>query len=129
MGSWGMDPFDNDDAGDWSWTLEDGAGPEAVRDALAAAVAPSPDESTAAQAVAAAALVAAARGVPVVLPDAMREWLDAQTAGSVGALATEAVAALESVLSGSDLADTWDEQGPAWREQTVVLRDAIAAAG
>jgi hypothetical protein len=124
-----MDPFDNDDAGDWSWTLEDGAGPEAVRDALAAAVAPSPDESTAAPAVAAAALVAAARGMPVVLPDTMQEWLAAQATGSVGVLSPVAVAALDSVLGASELADTWDEQGPAWREQVAAMRDGLAGPG
>ncbi len=128
MGSWGMEPFDNDDAGDWSWTLEDGAGPDAVREALAAA-ASSPDELTAAPAVAAAALVGAAWGVPVALPDAMQEWLTAQDLASVRALADRAVAALDHVLADSELADTWDEQGAEWRTQTKALRDGIAAAG
>lgn len=127
MGSWGMDPFDNDDAGDWSWTLEDGAGPEAVREALVSA-ATSPDELTAAPAVAAAALVGAALGVPVPLPDAMQEWLAAQDLTVVGALAPDAVAALDQVLADSELGDTWDEQGADWREQTQALRDGIAGA-
>lgn len=137
MGSWGMDPFDNDDAGDWAWTLEDGAGPEVVRDALVAATAPAsgetegpdePDEPAEAPAVAAAALVAAALGVPVALPDTMREWLAAQDEGAVRALAPEAVAALDSVLASSELADLWDEQGSDWRDQTRTTRDAIASA-
>jgi hypothetical protein len=123
-----MDPFDNDDAGDWSWTLEDGAGPEALREALAAATTASPDELVAAPAVAAAALVASALGVPVTLPEPMQEWLAAEDADAVRALAPEAVAAVDSVLEASDLASTWDEQGPAWREQTRAMRDAIAAA-
>ncbi len=129
MGSWGMDPFDNDDAGDWSWTLEDGAGPEALREALAAATSTSPDELVAAPAVAAAALVASALGVPVALPEPMQEWLAAEDPSAVRALAPEALAAVDSVLEASDLASTWDEQGPAWREQTRAMRDAIAAAG
>lgn len=127
MGSWGMDPFDNDDAGDWSWILEDGAGPEAVREALAAG-ATSTDELTAAPAVAAAALVGAAWEVPVVLPDAMQEWLAAQDTASVRALAEGAVAALDKILADSELADTWDEQGDGWRTQTEALRDGIADA-
>jgi len=132
MGSWGMDPFDNDDAGDWAFTLEEGAGPEAVRDALVAVTAPvepdEPDELAEAPAVAAAALVAAALGVPVVLPDEMREWLAAQDEGTVRALEPEAVAALDAVLSSSELADLWDEQGSDWRDQTRATRDAIASA-
>jgi hypothetical protein len=131
MGSWGMDPYDNDDAGDWAWTLEDGAGPEAVRDALVAATVPPSDEMdepAEAPAVAAASLVAAALGVPVALPDTMREWLVAQDEGAVRALAPEAVAALDSVLASSELADLWDEQGSDWRDQTRTTRDAIASA-
>jgi hypothetical protein len=126
MGSWGLDPFDNDDAGDWSWTLEDGAGPEALRDAFAAVVPPSADASAGANAVAAASLVAAARGVRVTIPESMQEWLEAQDGPTVAALAPEAVAALDAVLSGSEVAATWDEQGAEWRERTRAMRAALA---
>ena len=85
MGSWGLDPFDNDDAGDWSWTLEDGAGPEALRDAFAAVATPSEDPADGANAVAAASLVAAARGVAVTIPESMQEWLAAQDVPTVAA--------------------------------------------
>lgn len=129
MGSWGMDPFDNDDAADWAYALEDGAGPSALQTALAEVVRrPDPDLLAEAPAVAAAALVAAALGVSVALPDAMREWLAAQDLARVGALAHGAVAALDRVLADSDLADTWGEQGDEWREQTQALRDGIAGA-
>lgn len=126
MGSWGLDPFDNDDAGDWSWTLEDGAGPEALRDAFAAVATPSEDPADGANAVAAASLVAAARGVAVTIPESMQQWLAAQDVPTVAALAPEAVAALDAVLSGSELAALWDEQGQEWRERTRALRADLA---
>jgi hypothetical protein len=126
MGSWGLDPFDDDDAGDWSWTLEDGAGPEALRDAFAAVATPSEDPADSAIAVAAASLVAAARGVPVTIPASMQEWLAARDASIVAALAPEAVAALDAVLADSGLADVWDEQGPEWRQRTRAMRTALA---
>ncbi|GGD13586.1 DUF4259 domain-containing protein [Nocardioides daphniae] len=122
MGAWGTDPFDNDDAADWSYELE-GAGPEVV------AVGLSGDEGDAAI-VAAAAVVASACGVPVTLSPEAEQWLVDQDEDDLRALAPAAVAALEGVLQESELRDLWDESGDdTWLRETTALRDGLGSVG
>ena len=64
MGAWGTGPFDNDDAADWIYAVEDG-GVATVRSALrAVADDDDPDSDIGAAGIAAAELVAAMAGSP-----------------------------------------------------------------
>lgn len=126
MGAWGTAPFDNDDAGDWVFELEDD-GVSAVRTALDL-----PAESTAdrdAAAVAAAAVVALAQGVDVESSAEVDDWLaaaDPPTLDDVRALAPAATAVLRRILDGSELAELHDETGgEEWRERLVAMVDAL----
>ena len=78
MGTWGSGPFDNDDAGDWTYQLTPDADERVVEHALAAVVADSdPDASTSSAAIAAAEVVAAGLGhAHGSLPDEVAEWVE-----------------------------------------------------
>ena len=126
MGAWGTGPFDNDDAGDWVFELEDD-GVAAVRAALDV-----PADSTAdreAAAVAAAAVVALAQGVSVESSAEVDDWLAAAEPSALeelGALAPAAAAVLQRILDGSELADLYDETGDeAWRDHLVAMVAAL----
>lgn len=119
MGAWGSDPFDNDDAADWVYRLEEG-GPEGVVDALT---------GDGAEAAAAAAIVAHAHGVPVTLTPEVELWLQQQDPDAVRVLAPQAAVALDRVLDGSELAQLWAETGDdSWEQETRALRDALRRA-
>ncbi|NHA66553.1 DUF4259 domain-containing protein [Phycicoccus flavus] len=128
MGTWGLRPFENDDAADWVFGLED--------DGLAAVTAAlRTDEGyleapEAAEAVAAAAAVGVVLGVPVESAEEVDEWAAGADPGEVRLLAAEAAAALDRVLDGSELAELHDEAGnDDWRTSTAALRDGLRAAG
>ncbi len=126
MGAWGTGPFDNDDAGDWVFELEDD-GVAAVRAALDV-----PAESTAdrqAAAVAAAAVVALTQGVHVESSAEVDDWLAAAEPSALEelrALALAAAAVLHRVLDGSELAELYDETGEGeWRDRLTVMETAL----
>lgn len=130
MGAWGTGPFDNDDAGDWVFELEDD-GPPAVRAALD--VAPHPSAEVAAAAVAAATVVALALGVPSESSAEVDDWLagaDAAALEELRGLAPAAAAALQQVLDGSELAELYDEVGAdEWRDGLVGLEASLRGGG
>lgn len=112
MGTWGHGPFDNDDAGDWVWELEESQDFSAVQAALEAVTRPgigyieAPDCSTA---VAAAEVVAASLGRPTPsLPKEATAWVASRGSPpkQVVALAKQALAAIKSK---SELRDLWEE--------------------
>lgn len=126
MGAWGTGPFDNDDAGDWVFQLEDDGVP-AVRAALDVAAHPGADE--AAEAVAASTVVALALGAPAESSAEVDDWL--ATAGATAldelrGLAPSAAAALRRVLDGSELAELYDEVGAdEWRDGLIALESVL----
>lgn len=126
MGAWGAGPFDNDDAGDWVFELED-QGVVAVRAALAPPAEPDVEEAGAA--VAAAAVVGLALGAAIESSAEVDEWLaaaDRSTLDELRGLAPTAAAALRRVLDGSELADLYDEAGDeGWRDQLVALEATL----
>ena len=118
MGAWGTGPFDNDDASDWVYGLEDG-GISTVESALSEALEASDLKGpTDRNAIAAGEVVAAALGHPRA---ALTESVLELAAGLEGSVTADHVArarsAAERVLSGSELADLWGESGDAaeWR--------------
>lgn len=111
MGAWGLGPFDNDDAGDWAWGLEESDGFSAVQDALQAVVGGDDylEAPTCSEAVAAAETVAACLGRPVDgLPDEVRTWVGEHPVvpRDIIDLARRAVTAIEA---RSELRELWEE--------------------
>ena len=109
MGAWGMGPFENDDAADWVYEVEDG-GIDAIHDVLDATVdLDEPDASVGAAAVAAAELVAVIAGQPgPPLPGDVAA-LVAGLGPVEPTLIDAALAAVAHVRSNGELAELWAE--------------------
>ncbi len=111
MGAWGTGMFDNDDAADWAYELDEAVDLTPVREALAAATDGDGylERPEGACAVAAAAVLAATfdgdlRG----LPERVGEWVDGQPGTSTTGDARLALDALVRVISeDSELAELW----------------------
>jgi hypothetical protein len=130
VGASGAGAFDNDDAMDFLAELPS-RGTAALQEALTEVVALGPDDyleaPEASRAVAAAELVAAMLGAAAVdLPQEAAEWLaDAQAPDP--SLQASAVAALERVVSNSELAELWEDSGDdAWRTQQADLMQRVS---
>ncbi|TXS35324.1 DUF4259 domain-containing protein [Streptomyces sp. t39] len=135
MGTWDIGHFDNDTAADFSGSLDDAAEadrPGILRETLlrVAGTQEYLDGDEAAEAVAAAALVAAQcpGGEPVTTPYGPDEPIPALPED----LRALAVSALDRTLrKPSELPELWDESGsgPAWRAGVGRLREVLAADG
>ena len=90
-GAWGTGSFENDDALDWAAQCTEASGPSAIAAALEAALSGDVIEAPdGAMAIAAAEVVAAARGKPgAKLPDTLRVWLSRQPQAQIARLAGE----------------------------------------
>lgn len=111
MGAWGPGPFDNDTAGDWVRGLSD-LDPEGLRDVLrATARAEQLDAPQAAEALAAAEVVAAAAGAPIdPLPDEVHAWIAANPEPATEEDRRLAATAVRRVCrADSELAELWAE--------------------
>ncbi|MFD7237712.1 DUF4259 domain-containing protein [Streptomyces syringium] len=133
MGTWDIGPFENDMAADFACTLDEAAENDReaiVRQALVATINTQGylDSSEGAEAVAAAALVAARcpRGEPVSSVYGPKEPMRPFSA-DLRACAAEA---LDRVLAAdSELAELWDENGDdQWRQSVIRLREIVAPA-
>jgi hypothetical protein len=116
MGAWGHGTFENDDALDFLDDVLDGdAGEAEIEETLRVAAEGSSDgflEAPHASAgLAAAELVAAARGAPAAdLPDGAKEWVVVHR--DLARLAALALRAVERARGpGSELKDLWEESG------------------
>lgn len=131
MGAWGAGVFENDDAGDWVWELEDDNDMSVLHEALAAAVDAPLDELVdapdASNALAAAEIVAAARGHHgAELPSEARAWIG-RNAGLVDARTVAlATAAVERISIASELKDLWEEaESDEWARVVSDLLDRL----
>ena len=134
MGAWGTGPFDNDDAGDWVYELEEAGDLGFLRETLATALGAGdylemPDGNNA---VAAAAVVAACLdGSHDGLPEDVVAWLGATPEPATAADARLAVRALDRVTgSGSETAELWAESpsGAEWSAGVGRLRHRLVHA-
>ena len=118
MGAWGTGAFDNDDALDWVWELEDG-GITAIESALDDAIRSSDlSTPTDVEAIAAAEIVAAASGRPLPgLSDEIAALVGQVAPGVTPEHTARARTAVERVLNASELAELWAETDDAdeWR--------------
>ena len=134
MGAWGTGAFDNDDAADWAYELEESADLTPARQALAATMDSDGylELPEGACAVAAASVVAATfDGHLKGLPEEVAEWVDAHPGTASRGDARLAVDALERVMSEeSELRGLWDEapEGPSWAEEIEKLRQRLVPA-
>lgn len=130
MGAWGARSFENDDALDWVWELEDSSDDSVVRAALAAVHAHGEVEAPeAACACAAAEVVAASAGAPATwLPNEVRAWVAAH-GSAVACLQGEARAAVQRVAERSELQQLWAGAGAAeWDAGIADLLGRLAQA-
>jgi poly-gamma-glutamate capsule biosynthesis protein CapA/YwtB (metallophosphatase superfamily) len=127
MGAWGSAAFENDDALDWVWELEESTDDAVVRAALTVALdAEELEAPEASCALAAAEVVAAAGGAPVSsLPDGVRAWVAAhELPADLRGLAREAVT---RIAERSELRQLWDEAGgDDWRDGVSALQARLA---
>jgi Domain of unknown function (DUF4259) len=129
VGAWGSGPFENDDAADWAYELEEAGDHGILRTALDRAVRDGGDLASehGAVAVAAAAVVATAiDGDAEGLSDEVVAYIAraGRPDDSVIALARQA---LDAVAGGGELAELWDEADAAeWRASLASLRDRLA---
>lgn len=122
MGAHGVGSFENEDAQAWVAELVESDGADLVEAALDDVVEGDPKGQVglaeAAIAIAAAEVVAAARGKPRKdIPEPVRSWTKAKHLAHHYDLGRRARLAVERVLEESELADAWDEteDAEAWR--------------
>jgi len=105
MGAWGIGFFENDDAMDWAVSFRDAPSPRLLADAFAAVigVADYIERDAGSSALAAAEVLAAARGRPCRdLPSYLKDWALAHSGVATPALLTQALAAIDrATMEGS----------------------------
>jgi hypothetical protein len=131
MGAWGVGTFENDDAGDWVYQLEEANDLDFVRDTLQAAADPDGylEAPTCSMALAAAEVVVALAGRPAPdLPEEVRTWVEAHRLTALPDLRALSVQALDQVAAGSELQELWaeSEESVAWIDRLQELRSRLA---
>ena len=128
MGAWGPGVFENDDASDWVWELEDDSDGAILAEALGVVLDLPADEQVespeSSNALAAAEIIASARGDrSPKLPTEAVAWLDAHSSAVDDRLRSLALAAVARIATDSELKDLWNEAGdPAWSEAVTALQ-------
>lgn len=131
MGAWGHGSFENDDASDWVYELEE-SGNEAIDQALSSVADGAPDyieEPDAAMALAAAETVAALRGRPAAdLPDEVRQWVKGKPAPDDARVA-KAKSAVAAILNESEMKELWHETDDysAWEDSVRDLQSRLTS--
>lgn len=117
--------FANEDATDWLFELEESSGPDLLKEAFKAISGHSyPETPDCCIALAAAEVVAAAKGKPAVdLPEDVRKWIeDQENVNTIAGLSKSASAAVNKISSKSELRDSWEESD-SWHEWQQVVED------
>jgi hypothetical protein len=127
-GAWGPRTFDNDDALDWVHACTESKGNPVIASALEIAMQPGALQSPeGAAAIAAAEVVAAAKGKPSKeLPKELSEWLNHQPKQEIAKFAPLARKALARVKDPqiSELAQLWKESEDKQWAKTVAELEA-----
>ncbi len=130
MGAWGIGVFENDDASDWVYELEQSSDlavvEQALSDVAGTAGDDEPDAPDSAAALAAAEVVALLRGRPGDgVPDDVTKWVATIRPRTEPELAGLAADAVRRVLAGSELKDLWDETGTEQSEEWEAQLDDL----
>ena len=131
MGAWGVGTFENDDASDWVYQLEDSGDLGLLRDALAAAAEPGGyrESPTCAEALAASEVVAALAGKPAPdLPEEVRAWVREHRSSVPPDLRELSLRAIDHIAADSELKELWGEsdERAAWADRLQELRGRLA---
>ena len=111
MGTWGLGNFDNDDAADWLYELEQSSDLAFVTSSLEQILRSDEylEAPTCCNALAAAEIVAALNGKPATdLPDKAKAWVAGKASPPADAV-TKAKNALQRVRGESELRELWEE--------------------
>lgn len=132
MGAWGTGNFANDDAMDWTYDLEESAGPDLLRETLETALANVAETRVmdVVMGLAAAEVVAAWHGqAGDDLPDGVREWLASQGAAD-GTLIPLARRLVDEAEERSQLPALWMDGGTGaeWHGVMAGLRERLERA-
>ena len=130
MGAWGVGTFENDDAGDWVYRLEEAEDVGLLTEALRPAADPGGylESSTCSEALAAAEVVAALAGRPAPdLPEEVQSWVKAHRERVSGELRQLALRAVDQVAGDSELKELWEESDEmaAWSDRMQELRGRL----
>ena len=122
MGTWGVLPFENDNALDWSWGLDEVGDTSVLMDALEAIADSEELDEDCEEAVAAAEVVAALHGQPLAkLPDEVAAFVKTQSKQPLPTkLRKLASTAVQRIAEDSDLKDRWDETKDAEKWQQAM---------
>jgi hypothetical protein len=139
MGAWGEGPFDNDDAGDWSYEfdgLDEAAGLEVLVGALDVGPPDAYLEAPEGSIAVAAAVVVSWLSDPDHIPDSpygesAAAWVRSAKPTPTASLTSAARAALGRVRAdGSELAELWAEADPvAWQKALDQIDAQLRAEG
>lgn len=125
MGAWDVGSFENDDAMDWVYELEEETSLSFLADALENIIDQKggyPEAPECTIAICAAEVVAALLGSPDDdLPDEVNEWVDDKPEPS-DVLVEMANSALDLVMAGSELKDLWAESDE-YREWQRIIKN------
>jgi len=130
MGTWGLSPFENDNASDWVWVLAEAKDTSVLSDALEAVISEEEIFEGCEEALAAAEVVAALRGKPLEeLPEEVNAFVKEQgKKPPSGKLVKLAVTAVERIAEESDLKERWDETEDA-KDWQASLKDLLKRLG
>lgn len=127
MGAWGHKAFENDNASDWVWELEESADHSvlhAALDSIVHAKAGCLESPECEAALGAAEVVAALSGRPAAeQPPEVTAWIDGKPKPTI-VLVQKAAAAVDAILQDSELKDLWAEtdDSAAWESSVRGLR-------
>jgi len=130
MGAWGVSPFENDNALDWVWNLEEAEDTSVLSDALDAVAAAEEIVEDCEEAIAAAEVVAALLGRAVAdLPDEVTEFVKKHGKKKPSPkLVKLAAAVVRRISKASDLKERWDESESA-KEWQKTMKDLLKRLG
>lgn len=130
MGAWGIKTFENDDAGDWVWELEESDDLSVIEAALDAAGGEYLESPQGSCILAAAEIILALKGRPRPdLPEEAAGWVAKHKTLDAGQLVSRALQAVDRVLGDqSELKELWQETDDfaAWSEDVHQIRAALA---
>jgi len=113
MGAWGVLPFENDNALDWVWSLEDAEDFSVLSEAIDAVASQDKIIEDCEEAIAAAEVIAALRGHPLPeLPNEVAEFVKKHTKKKPSDQPMKlAIAVVSRISETSDLKSRWEKSG------------------
>jgi len=130
MGAWGTGCFENDDAMDWIWDLDDAEDTTLLKDILSGCIESKDylEVTDGSIVIAAAGVVAALNGQPDdELPDGVTAYVEKIDAEPAAELKTLAAKAVKKIAGDSELKEVWEESGNAdeWLKAIASLQKRL----